>query len=325
MAAIKPYLFAVEPTPSEPSAETGFALNGLDRLSQRREDANFLQAMTEAPSTRTLVFSGDIPVLKRCGTVHEATFTLAEAAHLGIAREAAFLGVDAAGEALFALLLESVLPEKQQERDDIAMIDLRTIALQGLVAPFMLGRLGEAKSLLYWHSRHRFCANCGTKTQVSVSGWRRHCPACEASHFPRTDPVVIMLVQDGAHCLLGRQAAFPPRMVSCLAGFMESGETIEDAVRREVFEEVGIGVGKVTYFASQPWPFPASLMIGCLAEARSRDLVLDHEELEDARWYSRAEVRQMLEAPLPEGPICPPKLSIANLLLRRWASESLTF
>ena len=136
-----------------------------------------------------------------------------------------------------------------------------------------------------WHARHRFCANCGAPSRILAGGWRRGCDVCGAQHFPRTDPVVIMLVVDGDACLFGRGAAFAPKMYSCLAGFMEPGETVEDAVRREVAEEVGVGVGRVDYLASQPWPFPNSLMIGCIAEALTRELSLDDRELEDARWF----------------------------------------
>jgi len=316
-------LHAIDTLPSEPSAETGFAINGLDRQSERREDPAFIRELLGQTSTRTLVFSGDIPILNRDGLLHDPTFLLADAQRLGPARETAFLGLDATGTALFATLIDSMSAETQQARDDLAMIDLRTLALQALLPPAVLGRLAQAKSLLGWHARHRFCANCGARTEVSLSGWRRHCPACSAAHFPRTDPVVIMLVEQGGDCLLGRQPGFPPRMVSCLAGFMEAGETIEDAVRREVREEAGIGIGRVSYFASQPWPFPASLMIGCIAEAQSRDLTIDHDELETAGWYSRAEVMKMLEAPA-EGPIAPPKPSIANLLMRSWAMGRLS-
>ena len=150
--------------------------------------------------------------------------------------------------------------------------DARGVAPQ--LAPGEAGILAQARSLVNWHLRHGFCAVCGARTEVADGGYVRRCPACAAEHFPRTDPVVIMLVRDGEDCLLGRQAHFPAGVYSALAGFVEPGETIEEAVRREVMEEAGIEVGEVDYHSSQPWPFPASLMIGCIAKAASRRIAL---------------------------------------------------
>ncbi len=147
-------------------------------------------------------------------------------------------------------------------------IDLRSIAAGGLVPADQTGMLGSAKALMHWHARRSFCSNCGARTEVAAAGWRRECPICKMHHFPRTDPVVIMLAVDGDACLLGRQPRFPKGMYSALAGFVEPGETIEAAVRREIMEEAGVACGEVRYFASQPWPFPSSLMIGCFAEAQ---------------------------------------------------------
>jgi NAD+ diphosphatase len=182
-----------------------------------------------------------------------------------------------------------------------------------------LGILAMAKSLLDWHRRHRFCANCGAPTAMAQAGFRRDCAACGAQHFPRTDPVVIMMIVRGEHCLLGRQARFVPGSYSCLAGFLEPGETIEDAVRRETFEESGIRVGAVSYGLSQPWPFPSSIMIGCVGEALTETIVMDREELEDARWFSRQEVRLMLSRHHPDGLMIPPPVAIAHHLIRNWA------
>ena len=200
------------------------------------------------------------------------------------------------------------------------MIDLRSLTTQGLVTAEITSALGQAKSLMYWHSRHRFCSNCGAPSHAASAGWRRQCTACQAQHFPRTDPVAIMLVTHGELCLLGRSARFAPGLYSCLAGFIEGGETFEDAVRREVSEEAGIAVGRVDYFATQPWPFPSSLMIAGVAEALDTELTIDRTELEDARWFDREEVRSMLRRNHPDGLICPPKLAIANLLLTTWAA-----
>ncbi|MGL4973829.1 MAG: NAD(+) diphosphatase, partial [Bosea sp. (in: a-proteobacteria)] len=172
-----------------------------------------------------------------------------------------------------------------------------------------------------WHARHRFCAQCGGPTVAGASGWKRECTACNAQHFPRTDPVVIMLAVRGENCFLARQSRFPPGMYSCIAGFIEPGESFEDAVRRESFEEAGLRTGAVRYIASQPWPFPSSLMIGCFAQAMGDTITLDGTELEDGRWFSRTEALSMLAGEHPDGIFCPPHMAIANTLLKAWARE----
>ncbi|MFZ0775286.1 MAG: NAD(+) diphosphatase, partial [Xanthobacteraceae bacterium] len=206
-------------------------------------------------------------------------------------------------------------------RHDLKITDLRSIAVQGLVDPEHLPPLAEAKALLGWHARHSHCPNCGAKTEVVQAGWRRDCPACKVQHFPRTDPVVIMLVIAGERCVLGRSPRFAPTMWSCLAGFAEPGESIEEAVRREVLEEVGIAVGRVKYFASQPWPFPSSIMIGCHAEALSDTVVVDREELEDARWFERDELAAMLRREHAGGLTTPPPVAIAHHIIRSYVED----
>ena len=197
-------------------------------------------------------------------------------------------------------------------------LDLRALAAEGAVAREEQGLIATAKSVLAWHARHRFCANCGSPTTVAAGGFRRECGTCGLHHFPRTDPVAIMLVRRGEACLLGRGPHFKPGMYSCLAGFIEPGETVEAAVRRETREETGVAVGAVGYHASQPWPFPASLMIGCVAEALSEAIRTDPDELDDARWFTRAEVAHMIAGTHPEGLSVPPATAIAHLLLRDW-------
>ena len=170
-----------------------------------------------------------------------------------------------------------------------------------------------------WHARHRHCAVCGTPTNVFRGGWARKCPNCGAEHYPRTDPVVIMLAECEGQVLLGRGAAWPEGRFSALAGFIEPGETIEEAVRRETMEEAGVRVGAVRYVASQPWPFPSQLMIGCIGQAESHEITIDHE-LAEAIWVTREEVRRAL-AGEPSRFIPPSRLAIARVLLETWAAE----
>jgi NAD+ diphosphatase len=179
---------------------------------------------------------------------------------------------------------------------------------------------GIARSLIDWHVRHGYCANCGQPTAIARAGWARACAACGAQHFPRTDPVVIMAVEQGDRVLLGRQPSWPPGRYSTLAGFVEVGESIEEAVAREVMEEAGVHVGAVRYVASQPWPFPSQLMIGCIAAADGEALRIDTTELEDAFWATRDEVRAALAGEAGRF-IAPPAYAIAHSLLAAWAES----
>ena len=307
----------------ELSATLGYAENALNRMAELRDKPDALATLQALNEARAIVLAGDIPILKRRGNVFNALFSFNEAYALGQVRECVFLGHDGA-RPIFGLALEAQEPETHQGRDDLMVIDARSIAVQGLLPPEWLGPLGEAKSLLYWHRRHRFCAVCGQPTDLASGGWKRVCPSCAAEHFPRTDPVAIMMAVKADKCVLGRQSRFPPGMYSCLAGFIEPGETIENAVRRELFEEVGVRTGAVRYLASQPWPFPGSMMIGCIAEVLHDELVIDGEELEDARWFSREEVILMLKSKHPEGLLAPQPIAIAHSLMRAWALEGET-
>lgn len=179
-----------------------------------------------------------------------------------------------------------------------------------------------ARAILTWHSIHRFCAKCGAKSEAAQAGWQRDCAKCDAKHFPRTDPVVIMLITHGDSVLVGRSPGWPEGMYSLLAGFLEPGETIEAAVRREVFEESGIHVGRVDYLSSQPWPFPASLMLGCRGEALSTEIEVDPVEIEDAQWVTRS---RMLEVTAGRDPTMLParKGAIAHFLLQHWLADTL--
>lgn len=199
-----------------------------------------------------------------------------------------------------------------------AFVDLRQVMTA--LSPAEAELAATARALLEWHRGHGFCAACGQPSRPERGGWQRLCTACGAVHFPRTDPVVIMLVTQGNRTLLGRSPGWPEGMYSCLAGFMEPGETVEAAVRREVAEETGVRVGAVSYVASQPWPFPASLMLGCRATAETTDIALDPEELEDALWIGREDLVAVMAGTHPRIR-APRKGAIAAHLLSLWLAD----
>lgn len=303
------------PTVSTPS----FAYIGarLNRASERRAE---LESVLTRPDTRAYVLCGDRVVLRKRNGALSPLFPVAEAAGMGAAGERVLIGFDG-GAARVAQAIAAEAGEALKTRGDLLVRDLRGIALEGALPPDELGPLAIAKALLTWHARHRFCANCGAATTASEGGWRRDCTKCGAQHFPRTDPCVIMLAVDGDRCLLGRSKRFPAEMWSCLAGFVEPGESLEEAVRRETLEEAGVRTGRIAYFASQPWPYPMSLMIGCFAQAETTELVIDRKELEDARWVSRDEARLMLDHSHPQKLFVPPPLAIANHLVRAFVER----
>ena len=297
----------------------GFVHNALIRHSAEREPDALARAM-EARGARTVLIAGEIPILQAGGAGATSLLPLGVLARAPAPTAQVLLGT-LRGTPVLATLVEPQGADPFRTDGSYQVLDLRSIAVQGVVPRDELGILAQAKSLLHWHGRHRFCGNCGAPTQASCAGFRRDCDQCGAQHFPRTDPVVIMLVTRGDRCLLGRQSRFPPGVFSCLAGFLEPGETIEDAVRRETLEEAGVRVGAVRYLASQPWPFPASLMIGCLGEGLDDDLTLDREELEDGRWFTRDEVRLMLDRRHPDGLVTPPPMAIAHHLVRTFVES----
>lgn len=212
----------------------------------------------------------------------------------------------------------------QQHHPDLppsqAFVELR--ANMGLLSPRAAELTATGKALIEWHRSHRFCARCGAESAMAQAGWQRTCPACSTHHFPRTDPVVIMLITHGNDLLMGRSPGWPEGMYSLLAGFVEPGESLEAAVRREVLEEAGIAVGAVDYLASQPWPFPASLMIGCHGTALTREITVDPVELEDARWVSREAMAEVFAGRDPAMRAARVG-SIARFLTERWLSDRL--
>jgi NAD+ diphosphatase len=303
-----------------PPPRLGYTASRIDRMASSRGDEAALKKFCDHPRAGVYVVGGELVAVKNFADECDPVFSSAEAHALGSVRESVFLGLmnDAPR---FGFGLDPQALEPLKTRNDLKITDLRSIAVQGLVAAEHLPPLAEAKAVLGWHARHRFCPNCGAATRPVQAGWRRDCPVCHAEHFPRTDPVAIMLVILGERCVLGRSYRFAPTMWSCLAGFAEPGESIEEAVRREVLEEVGIVCGRVKYFASQPWPFPSSIMIGCHAEALSDSIVIDRGELEDARWFEREELAEMLKRRHPQGLTTPPPVAIAHHIIRSFVED----
>ena len=302
----------------------GYASSRVERAAEKRVDADALRALEADAAARWYVVGGELVAMRKTAAGLDPLFERGEAQALGAVTHTVFLGL-MDGVPRFALAIEPAAMEALKARDEFEVSDLRTIAVRGMVDEAHLPALAEGKSLLVWHSRRRFCSNCGAETRSVDAGWRRDCANCKMQHFPRTDPVVIMLAIDGERCLLGRSGRFATNSWSCLAGFVEPGETIEEAVRREVREEAGIVCGEVKYFRSQPWPFPSSLMIGCHAQALSRELVVDHNELEGARWFDREEVASMLARQHPEGLITPVPVAIAYHIIREWVENGVDF
>src|SRR3954465_837685 len=302
---------------SFPLGKPAFVTHILDRAAHLRSDDEKLFALENARDARAYVVYRDSLVVKQEAEGARALLPIDEALKFGANPGTIFLGLRD-GAAVFGMGISAAAVENLLTRNDVAVTELRGMAMQGAVPPNQLSAIAMAKSLVSWHQRHGFCATCGTRTAMSQGGWKRDCPDCKAEHFPRTDPVVIMLVTHGDKCLLGRQKQFPAGMWSCLAGFVEVAETIEDAVRREILEESGIRCTDVTYYMTQPWPYPSSLIIGCAARALNEDIVVDRTELEDARWFGRAEAMLMLKREHPEGLAGPHPFAIAHHLLGRW-------
>jgi NAD+ diphosphatase len=306
-----------------PKPRLGYAGSRIDRAAELRTDAAKLAALGKEPRAGAYLVGGELIVARKGAPFNQPLFSMQDAGAF-TATETVFLGlID--GAARFGIAIAPETAEKFKTHEEFMVTDLRSIAVQGLVEPDHLPPIAEAKAVLHWHARHRFCPNCGAATELVDGGWKRTCAACKAEHFPRTDPVVIMLAVDGDRCLLGRSPRFVPGMWSCLAGFIEPGESFEDAVHRETREEAGITCGRVAYFRSQPWPFPTSLMIGCHAEALTTDIVIDRLELEDARWFDRDEIASMLLRKHPQGLTTPPPVAIAHHIIRAWMEDGINF
>jgi NAD+ diphosphatase len=297
-----------------------FGGNPLDRASERRGNEEWIASLLGDPDTRVLALRDLKPFTRGTATPaldwqpvapwRDQIDTGAPLIFLGLGDGRAHFAIDATGA--------DIAPDI-----DIELIDVR--ALAPTLATGEAAILAEARSVLDWHARHRFCAQCGSATAIASAGWTRRCPQCRASHYPRTDPVVIMLAIRGERALLGRNRRRPGARFSCLAGFVEPGETLEDAVRREVREESGVQCGRVRYLAGQPWPFPSSLMLGFLTEALTEEIMVDPKELAEARWFSRDELREMFgrAAAGTEDATqasVPAPIAIAHHIIRRWST-----
>lgn len=303
----------------EPSALTGFAGNALTRLSEKRTENSVTEALNDARA-RLLLLGDGRALLRPNGDHANPWFSADEASALDVdTGSAVLLGYEDDGTPVLAA---PATVDRDNLPDGLKAIDYRSIYVQGLLDEDALGALAQGAALISWHASHAFCSRCGSPSRMADGGYKRVCPDCGGQHFPRTDPVVIMLAvaQDGDHCLLGRSPNFLPGMYSCLAGFVEPGETLENAVRRETEEEAGVRIGRVVYHASQPWPFPHTLMIGCYCEALTKAIQID-DELEDARWFARSEITAMLAGKQEDGLRLPPNGAIASLLIRDWAAS----
>ena len=304
-------------TPFNSTVPNTFAGGLLDRAGELRRNPAVLAEKLAHPDSQLLVFQNAQPVLVADGSEPLWLTGAARDGLFGPAALTVFLGLDQSGVGHFAVAAPRTFSVEEGPLQGLASLgDLRLAA--AVLGAGVLAQLGRAMALFEWHARTGFCAACGTGTTVAEGGWKRVCPACTAEHFPRIEPVAIMLPVYGDKCFLGRQSRFPPGMFSALAGFIEPGESLEEGCARETLEEAGLPVVAVRYHSSQPWPFPASLMIGLIAEvAHDRDQI-DPTEIEAGRWFTREEARQLITGTHPEC-FCPPPLAIAHHLLKAWA------
>jgi len=299
-----------------------FAGNPLDRASDRRADAAWIAGQLASPDALAIALWNGKPLVEpdKAGGLRIAYFAARLAEELAGGRERLlFLGLwrDAP---IFALDLEGAADPAQGPLAGLgAFEELRGVALR-LPAP-EAAIVATAKAMFEWRRRHRFCAACGQPSEPADGGWKRQCPACRADHFPRTDPVVIMLPHHGERCMLGRQATWAAGMFSALAGFVEPGESLEEACARELAEEAGLRTCRVTYHSTQPWPYPSTLMIGLLAEVEDDEGAPMDSELSEVRWFTRAQARALIAGGV-DGAFAPQPLAIAHQLIKAWAGDS---
>ncbi|MEM0986124.1 MAG: NAD(+) diphosphatase [Pseudomonadota bacterium] len=316
------------------SQDIPLAANPIDRAALRRTDEEWLASARQDPNVLVCLMQKGNPLIEGGrgadhaggpgGFIPQASKPLVwlgpEAWRLPHQGEV-FLGQDKQDSPVFALdlppdfSLSGSLIEGVGDFEDMRAAASMLSALEGNV-------VSTARSLFEWHRKHGFCANCGAPTAMTEAGWKRVCAPCGTEHFPRTDPVAIMMATKGDKCLLGRGIGWPPGFISCLAGFVEPGETVEQAAARELFEEAGIKADPASaeYLFCQPWPFPSSLMVGLILEAETEEINIDPKELEDAHWLSRADVRAMLDGTHDLWG-CPPPMAVAHHILKVWADR----
>lgn len=320
------------------SAGLTFGGSGLNRHAVLRGDAAGLDKALADPSARVLPLWRDKPLVCGAEQVEGLGWVPLQTPGLGVGLPPIFLGLEDDGAPRFAIDLsawqppvppegpmDGFLDQSEQVHPDFPegtrFAELRACMTRLSARDAELA--ASARALTSWHARHGFCAKCGAATVPAQAGWQRNCPACGTHHFPRTDPVVIMLITRGNSVLLGRSPGWPEGMYSLLAGFVEPGETLEAAVRREVFEEAGVTVGRVDYVVSQPWPFPASLMMACRGEALDQDITIDPVEIEDARWVSREDLMAAHQGTHPEITAARPG-AVARFVLELWLADELS-
>jgi NAD+ diphosphatase len=307
-----------------------FAGFPLDRASVRRRDATFIDGLLEHPDSDLILIQDGRPVLELPinTTGPRKALRLSAASRSGFQGTKApapiFLGLDTKGRATFAAALPRGVEMDSGPLEGLGeTVDLRAAA--GVMDLNDLALVSTGKAIIDWHARHGFCANCGSKSEVVEAGWKRLCPDCGTEHFPRTDPVAIMLAVHGDKCLLGRGPGFRAGFISALAGFIEPGETIEEGCARELMEEAGVTMTSARIIANQPWPFPSQLMIGLIADVSSPDLNLDTDEVAEAIWFSRDEARALLSdgGCIVNGKTlrAPPPMAIAHHLIKAWVEE----
>jgi NAD+ diphosphatase len=298
-----------------------FAGNPLDRVSDKRSDPAWIAGRLAAPESLAVALWNGKPLVEdaKDGGVQIAYLSANMARELaGGADKLLFLGLwkDAA---VFAVDMESDTDPADAALEGLGRFeDLRLISLK--LPGGDAGILATAKAMFEWRRKHRYCANCGQPTHAAEGGWKRLCPSCKTQHVPRTDPVVIMLAVKGEKCLLGRQAIWPKGMYSALAGFLEPGESIEEACARELYEEARLRTTRVRYHSTQPWPYPSTLMIGLIAEVENDDAVADQVELEEVRWFTRTQIKALMRGELPDAR-APSLMAIAGQLIKAWSEE----
>lgn len=313
-----------------------FGGSGLDRAGELRSNEAEIRAARQHPDSLAILFWRGKPLIKKDEPVSLKRLGMDHVVLQDAHPDAVLIGRED-GRAVFAFDLSSWTPvdldnsilggfldpsEQTHPALEKGLVFAELRRVMTWLSPRDAELAATGKAVFGWHDTHRFCARCGAQTVMAQGGWQRRCPACSGAHFPRTDPVVIMLITHGNSVLMGRSPGWPAGMYSLLAGFVEPGETLEAAVRREVFEEAGVIVGEVSYLASQPWPFPASLMMGCAGLATSRQITIDPIEIEDALWVTREEMMQIFAG--EHASILPArKGAIAHFLLENWLADRL--